>query len=68
MASREQKMHRPCKEEYLGPEDQYRSPAVMGMDGHHGQRAERHRSERDVSFGTYKLGGEFVFVPEALGS
>lgn len=41
-------MHRPCKEEYLRQQDHYRSPAVMGMDGHRGQQDERHRRETSL--------------------
>lgn len=48
-------MHRPCKEEYLRQEDHYRSSAVIGMDGHCGQRDERHR-ERSL-LGSVSLEG-----------
>lgn len=39
-------MHRPCKEEYLRPEDRHRSSAVL--DGHRGQWDERHRRETSL--------------------
>lgn len=59
-------MHRPCKEEYLRTEDCYRSLVSMGM-GTVGTGM-RSIGERDISSGTCKHRGEFVFVPEAVGS
>lgn len=60
---RRQKMHRHCKEECLRTEDCYRSLAAMGM----GTVGTGMRSIGEISSGTCKHRGEFVFVPKAVG-